>query len=1227
MFSTQVVIGDILPRTQAIAIASQTVFGTNWTANYTTDVIVYLTPAGDDADDATQQVDPSQYTVAFIGSQQQVQVTLVTPADAGDIITITRMTPADRTNLYTNTNFTPSMLNQDFGILTLVDQQAQLVDQLIGPRYNYSGLVIDGIDNILPVLGSNQIWAKNPSNTEIIAVDLNQIISGGTVTQINTGLGLTGGPITSAGTISFAPMNANTFWGNITGSTALPSQVPTTYFLKSANNLSDLTNVTQAQINLALQPGVNVQAYSAALTSIAGLSTVANNLLYTTGVNTYALISPAANSVLVTNGSNVPSLSMTLPSNVQINITQLGAQTQALNMNAHLINNVTDPVAAQDAATKNYVDTMGGAFLPLAGGTMSGQINMNSHKIINLTNPSSAGDAANKAYVDSTVGSFLPLSGGTMSGVIDMGNNKIINVTDPTLNQDAVNLQYLNTQLALYLPLSGGTMTGAINMNSHKITSVTDPTNPQDAATKNYVDSVAVGLDVVSACAVATTANLTATYLNGASGIGATLTNSGALAALVIDGISVSTNDRVLVKDQSTTFQNGIYTVTNAGSGAVAWILTRATDYDQPSEIKPGTLVVINTGTVNALTSWLETATVSAVGTDPVLFSQFTFAPSAFLLKSANLSDVANTTTSFNNISPLTTKGDLIAYSTQNIRVGVGADGTILQASSAATPGIAWTTATYPTTTTANQILYSSATNTISGLSTTAGGVLITDASSVPQFLANPAASGKVLQSVNGAASAWSTPTYPSTSGTSGKFLISDGTNNVYSTSTIPTSAGATAGKIIVSDGTNYVLSTPTFPNASASARKIIVSDGTNWVASTETYATPGTSGNIMTSDGTNWTSAANAATALLTTKGDLFSFSTVPARLPVASGNGKVLQVDSTASTGLSYSTPTYPSTSGTSGKVLISDGTNNVYSTSTFPTSAGATANKVLLSDGTNYVLSTPTFPNASASSGKFIRSDGTNWIASTPTLPTSAGTSGKVLQSNGTNYVESTPTYPSASGTSRTMLVSDGTNIVYSTETWAVPGTSGNVLTSDGTNWTSAAPAGGGAWVKITRTVASSSASVTFSSLVTTYQAYAVVFTTVIPATDSVAFQMTYNAIAANYDWAVTSVTAASGGGAGNGGNNGAAAIQLSKGSTDVKNSANAGINGILYMPGPNTSNMQMVNWNINYMSTATTPFIHVDGGARNSGTTAINSITFKFSSGNISSGVFELYGLVS
>lgn len=94
--------------------------------------------------------------------------------------------------------------------------------------------------------------------------------------------------------------------------------------------------------------------------------------------------------------------------------------------------------------------------------------------------------------------------------------------------------------------------------------------------------------------------------------------------------------------------------------------------------------------------------------------------------------------------------------------------------------------------------------------------------------------------------------------GSSGQIIRSGGASALpsWSTATYPATAG-TSGKVLISDGSNIVSSTPTFPNASATSGKIIKSDGTNWVASTETYAAPGTSGNVLTSDGTNWTSAA----------------------------------------------------------------------------------------------------------------------------------------------------------------------------------------------------------------------------------------------------------------------------------------------------------------------------------------------------------------------------------
>jgi len=188
----------------------------------------------------------------------------------------------------------------------------------------------------------------------------------------------------------------------------------------------------------------------------------------------------------------------------------------------------------------------------------------------------------------------------------------------------------LDAALLTFVPLAGGTMSGPLLLSG-------DPTLPLGAATKHYVDITASGFTVILSTAAATTANLNATPAG--AGVGATLTNAGAQVAFAVDGYSASLNDRILVKNQTLSQHNGVYTVTTVGTGASNWVLTRATDYDQATEIKPGTLIAVNNGTANANTSWLETATVVTVDTDPISFSQFTFAPGAFFLIANNLSE------------------------------------------------------------------------------------------------------------------------------------------------------------------------------------------------------------------------------------------------------------------------------------------------------------------------------------------------------------------------------------------------------------------------------------------------------------------------------------------------------------------------------------------------------------------------------------------------------------
>jgi hypothetical protein len=162
-----------------------------------------------------------------------------------------------------------------------------------------------------------------------------------------------------------------------------------------------------------------------------------------------------------------------------------------------------------------------------------------------------------------------------------------------------------------------------LSMAGFKLTNVATPTVSTDAANKQYVDDVAQGLNIHAASYAATTANLNATYSNGTSGVGATLTNAGTQAAFATDGTTPTTGDRILVKNQTTTSQNGIYTITTLGSGSTNWVLTRATDFDTPTEIAGGDFTFVDNGTTLANTGWVCVNEVTTVGTDPIIFEQF----------------------------------------------------------------------------------------------------------------------------------------------------------------------------------------------------------------------------------------------------------------------------------------------------------------------------------------------------------------------------------------------------------------------------------------------------------------------------------------------------------------------------------------------------------------------------------------------------------------------------
>lgn len=216
-----------------------------------------------------------------------------------------------------------------------------------------------------------------------------------------------------------------------------------------------------------------------------------------------------------------------------------------------------------------------------------------------------------------TIGSDDTSLGDTITDLNGITSLDVDNIT-----VDGNTISTTNTNGNLILDPNGN---GTIDVSSARITSLATPTQTTDAATKAYVDAQLQGLDVKNSVRVATTANgtLSSAFANGQT----------------VDGITLSTGDRILLKDQSTGSQNGIYTVNSSGAP------TRATDFDENSEVTGGTFFFVEEGTVNADNGFVMTndGTVT-VGSTALVFTQFSGAgqvvAGAALTKSGNTLNV-----------------------------------------------------------------------------------------------------------------------------------------------------------------------------------------------------------------------------------------------------------------------------------------------------------------------------------------------------------------------------------------------------------------------------------------------------------------------------------------------------------------------------------------------------------------------------------------------------------